>query len=177
MRVPSISSVSPSMMLAWPVKSSAAAACAEISAKAPTIAQSFIGPRSNTGTPIWRHALVPIEAAILLGRPCFLITPFLKIGFAALGTWADTRTKPLRARSGRPRNLWRVHIGARRADRPGKTRNATAGTISVSPVGRRATVGLLLFHRAKAYRRRICRIREPRCQTHVDKSAAVVPAP
>src|ERR1035437_9104699 len=41
-------------------------------------------PRSGTGAPVRRHALVTIEAAMLLSRPSLLIAPFLKVGRAAL---------------------------------------------------------------------------------------------
>jgi hypothetical protein len=36
-------------------------------------------PRSGTRAPVRRHALVPIEATVLLGRPCLLIAPCLEI--------------------------------------------------------------------------------------------------
>ena len=40
--------------------------------------------QSGTSPPIRRHALAAIKAAILPGRPSFLITPRLKIGFSPL---------------------------------------------------------------------------------------------
>ena len=63
-RVPWISSVSPSMMLAWPVRSSAAPAGAEISTRAPTIAHRYFRSRLDTGIPYGSRSgplLVPIE--------------------------------------------------------------------------------------------------------------------